>query len=203
MRNRIALVVSAILVVGLVVGLTTSASAGSGGSGDTGAKKKKKKTCKAGTHKVTVKKKNGKKKKKCVPDATAPTPAQPTTLSISPASADFGNAEHGGFDVCQPDPDPDCPTRAFTVTNSGGAPSGVPAASITEVLNPGGIGVEPPAFRVTANSCTAALPPGGSCSVTVKFAPQNNPGDEHFRSVLHVVASPGSDAQSTLDGMAL
>jgi hypothetical protein len=163
--------------------------------------KKKKKVCPAGTHKVTVKKKNG-KKKKCVADPTAPAPAA-TTLTISPTAADFGNAEHGGFDVCQPDPDPDCPTRAFTVTNSGGAPSGVPAASITEVANPGGIGVEPPAFRVTANSCTAALPPGGSCSVTVKFAPQNNPGDEHFTSTLHVVASPGSDAQATLDGMAL
>jgi hypothetical protein len=87
--------------------------------------KKKKKVCPAGTHKVTVKKKNG-KKKKCVADPTAPAPAA-TTLTISPTAADFGNAEHGGFDVCQPDPDPDCPTRAFTVTNSGGAPSGVPA----------------------------------------------------------------------------
>jgi hypothetical protein len=196
MRNRIALVVSAILVLGLMVGLTTSASAGAGGSGDTGAKKKKKKkVCPAGTHKVTVKKKNGKKKKKCVADPT--TPAQPTTLSINPTSFDFGTVNHGGFAVCQPDPDPDCPTHAFTVTNSGSAASGVPAASITIVSNP--VNTDPPAYQVSASTCTAALAPGATCTVTVKFAPNSNPTDPYV-SALHVVATPGSDAQATLSG---
>jgi hypothetical protein len=198
MRNRIALVVSAILVLGLMVGLTTSASAGAGGSGDTGAKKKKKKkVCPAGTHKVTVKKKNGKKKKKCVADAPVTTPAGPTTLSINPASFDFGTVPHGGFTACEPDPDPECPTHAFTVTNSGGAASGVPAASITIVSNP--VNTDPPAYQVSASSCTAALAPGATCTVTVKFAPNSNPTDPYV-SALHVVATPGSDAQATLSG---
>ena len=83
MRNRIAIVVSAMLVVGLVAGLATSAS----GAGDPGAAaaKKKKKVCPAGTHKVTVKKKNGKKKKKCVAD-TPTTPTGTAALKVSPTS---------------------------------------------------------------------------------------------------------------------
>jgi hypothetical protein len=196
MRNRFVLVVSAILVAGLMVGLTTSASAGAGSAaGQT--KKKKKKVCPAGTHKVTVKKKNGKKKKKCVADQVT-TPAGPTTLSISPTSFDFGDPEHGGFDACGPDPDPTCPTQAFTVTNSGGAPSGVPASSITITSNPNP--TDPPAYRVTASTCTAALAPGATCTVTVKFAPNSSPSDPYV-SVLHVVATPGSDAQATLTGI--
>jgi hypothetical protein len=195
--SRVVALLTAILLAVGMIALTTSAVAGSG-SGANAPKKKKKKTCKAGTHKVTVKKKNGKKKKKCVPDATTPTtPAAPTTLSINPTSFDFGTVSHGGFAVCQPDPDPDCPTHAFTVTNSGGAPSGVPAASITIVSNP--VNTDPPAYQVSASTCTAALAPGATCSVTVKFAPNSNPTDPYV-SALHVAATPGSDAQATLSG---
>jgi hypothetical protein len=74
----------------------------------------------------------------------------------------------------------------------------VPAVSITEVLNPeiGG----PPAFTQTGtNTCTAALAPGASCTVTVGFHPNSNAGDEHYSSVLHV-ATPGSDVTATLSG---
>jgi hypothetical protein len=196
MRNRFVVIASAILVLGLVVGLTTSASAGTGSSG--GKTKKKKKVCPAGTHKITVKKKNGKKKKKCVADPVTPAPpAAPTTLGISPTSFDFGSVSHGGFAVCQPDPDPDCPTQAFTVTNTGGAPSGVPAASITIVSNP--VTTDPPAYQVSASTCTAALSPGATCTVTVKFAPNSNPTDPYV-STLHVAATPGSDAQAMLSG---
>ena len=94
MRNRIALVVSAMLVVGLVAGLATSAS-GAGDPGAAAAKKKKKKVCPAGTHKVTVKKKNGKKKKKCVADTTTPTPTPgSTTLTISPTNFTYPDTQH-------------------------------------------------------------------------------------------------------------
>jgi hypothetical protein len=194
MRNRIAIVVSAMLMVGLFVGLTTSASAGAGDPGATAAKKKKKKTCPAGTHKVTVKKKNGKKKTTCVANATPTPPAATTTLAISPFIFTYPDTQHGG--AC---PGVNCPTQAFTVTNAGGAVSGVPATSITEVHNPeiGG----PPAFTVTANTCTAALPAGGTCTVTVGFHPNSNAGDQTYSSVLHVAAS-GSDAQATLSGFA-
>ncbi|HYC81872.1 MAG TPA: hypothetical protein VEB65_08800 [Solirubrobacterales bacterium] len=129
---------------------------------------------------------------------TMPTPVA-TTLAIDPASFDFGAVAHGGFGACVADPDPDCPTHAFTVTNTGGATSGVPTASILEIHNPeiGG----PAAFAVTANTCTAPLAPGASCSLTVKFAPNSNAGDEMFSSRLDVTASPGSTASSLLSGM--
>jgi hypothetical protein len=130
---------------------------------------------------------------------TPPAPPATTTLAIDPASFDFGTVAHGGFGACGADPDPDCPTHAFTVTNTGSATSGVPTASIVELHNSeiGG----PAAFAITANTCTAALAPGASCSITVKFAPNSNDGDEMFSSRLDVSASPGSAASSALSGM--
>jgi hypothetical protein len=128
------------------------------------------------------------------------TPPATTTLSIDPASFDFGSVPHGGFSACQPDPDPDCPTHAFTVTNSGAATSGLPTVSIVELHNSeiGG----PPAFAVTGSTCASPLAPGASCAITVKFAPNSNAGDELFSSRLEVTASPGSTASSALSGMA-
>ena len=196
--NRGAALAAAMLVAVGLTALVTSAVAGADSPAATAKTKKKKKVCKPGTHKITVKKKNGKKKKKCVPDTTQPTtPAGPTTLSINPTTVDFGDVEHGGFDGCGPDPDSSCPTQLFTVTNSGTAPSGVPAASITITSNPNN--TDPPAYQVTASTCTAALSPGATCTVTVKFAPNSSPPDPYV-SVLHVVATPGSDAQATLTG---
>jgi len=171
----------------VAVGLTALVASTVAGAADSGAKtKKKKKVCKPGTHKVTVKKKNGKKKKKCVPDAVAP--AGPTTLGITPTTFTFPDTQHG--DTSAP--------QAFTVTNTGGAPSGVPAASITETSNP--IPGDPPGFAVSANSCTAALPVGGSCTVSVVFQPTSNANPQPYTSVLHVVANPGSDVQASLTG---
>jgi hypothetical protein len=122
-----------------------------------------------------------------------------TTLAINPVSFDFGTVEHGGFGACGADPDPDCPTHAFTVTNAGGSTSGVPTASIVEIHNSeiGG----PAAFQIVANTCTSSLAPGASCSLTVKFAPNSNTGDEMFSSRLDVTASPGSTVSSALSGM--
>ena len=195
MRNRIALVVSAMLILGLLAGLTTSASAGAGDLGATVAKKKK--VCPPGTHKVVVKK-HGRKKRKCVQDATTPTPAPPTAaaLTISPATFTYPDTQHGG--AC---PGVNCPTNAFTVTNTGGTVSGVPATSITVVADPEDPD-GPPAFTATANTCTAALPVGASCTVTVGFHPNSNAGDQNYSSVLHVVATPGGDAQAALSGTA-
>lgn len=203
MRNRIAFVVSAMLMVGLLVGLTTSASAGAGDPGATAAKKKKK-VCPAGTHKVVVKKKNGKKKKTCVADTPVPTPttptpptppAPPTTLAISPTNFTYPGHNHTGAGAACGD----CPSQGFVVTNTGAAPSGTPSASLTEVTQPV-TGAHGLSFFVTANTCTAALPPGSSCIVTVLWAPESNAGDGHYVSVLHVSASPGTDAPATIDG---
>jgi len=197
MRNRIALVVSAMLLVALLVGLTTSASAGAGDQGATVAKKKKK-VCPAGTHKVTVKKKNGKKKKKCVADSTTPTPPPATTtLTISPTTFAFPDVQHG---TCSAPPDPDCTVQTFTVTNTGGAASGVAATSIVETNNP--IPGDPPGFVINGNTCTATVPPGGSCTVSAYFRPTSNANPQPYTAVLHVAATPGGDAQAALSGTA-
>jgi hypothetical protein len=135
------------------------------------------------------------------PPTTPPvTPPATTTLAVDQSSVDFGAAQHGGFGACQADPDPDCPTRVITVTNIGGAASGVPTASIVETRNPEGMPTA--AFQVVANTCTAALAPGASCAITVKFAPQSNAGDEIFASRLDVSASPGSAVSAVLNGEA-
>jgi hypothetical protein len=226
----------------LLVGLTSSASAGGGGQGTAGSggkgtgtkhgkcKKKSNGGAKSsatnnsnGNEKSSPKKKCGKKpeqgkstppSKPVTPPATPPAtppgtpPATPpvthpaaAALAINSASFDFGTAEHGGFEACGADPDPNCPTHAFTVTNTGGSTSGVPTASIVETRTPES-GVHPAAFQITANTCTAALAPGASCSITVKFAPNSNAGDLMFSSRLDVTAAPGSTVSSVLSGTA-
>jgi hypothetical protein len=177
---------SAMLIVGLVAGLTTSASAGASGTAVTAAKKKCSKKKKAASA----------KKKKCAkpvtpaPTPVPPVPPAPTTLAVTPTDFTFPTTEHG----TQSDP------QTFTVTNTGGAPSGVPTPSITETKNP--IPGDPPGFVAGAGTCTAALPPGGTCAVSVRFTPTSNAGDAEYKAVLHVNASPGSDAQATLTGTA-
>jgi hypothetical protein len=195
MRHRIVLLLSALAIVGLLAALAGSAIAGPGAT----AAKKKKKRCPAGTHKVVIKKKNGKKKRKCVPNAPGTvgsntgsgTATGTGSLTITPGTQDFGAVQHGGIASSSHD---------FTVTNTGSAASGVPSVGITEVHNPeiGG----PAAFSVTANTCTVALPAGGTCTITVKFAPNSNAGDQMFSSTLDVSASPGGTVQATLTGMA-
>jgi hypothetical protein len=178
-----------VVAVGLTALVSSAVAGADSGAAVAGGKKKKKKVCKPGTHKVTVKKKNGKKKKKCVAD-TPVAPAAPTTLGITPATFTFDDTEHG--DTSAP--------QAFTVTNTGGAPSGVPAASITETNNP--IPGDPPGFVVVANGCTAALPAGGSCAVSVVFQPTSNANPQPYTAVLRVTASPGSEATASLTGTA-
>jgi hypothetical protein len=195
--NRIVVLLTAMLVAVGLTALTMSAVAGAD-SGATVAKKKKK-TCPAGTHKVVIKK-HGKKKKRCVPNGTnqgnggTGGSSQTAALRISPASFTFPATQHGQVAPCAL-----CPTQAFTVTNGGGAASGIPAASITEIHNPeiGG----PPGYFITANTCTAAIAPGGSCSVTVQFRPNSNAGDEIYTSALHVIGTPGGDAAAQMTGM--
>jgi hypothetical protein len=203
----------------LLVGLTSSASAGNGekGAGAPAHGKCKKKS--NGNDRVGSKKRKCRKSQpgpgKKTPPAPVVTPPAPppvvtppappvvippamTTLAINPASFDFGTVAHGGFEACV-DPDPDCPTQAFTVTNTGGSTSGVPTASIVEIHNPETSPIA--AFEITANTCTASLAPGATCSLTVKFAPHSNAGDEMFSSQLDVSASPGSTVSSVLSGM--
>jgi hypothetical protein len=194
-RNRVVVLLTTLsFAVGLTA-LSTTAMAGNGDGKHHHHHHKKK--CPKGYHKEVVKKhgkvvkkKNGKPKKKCVKNHNGNSGSSAAKLTITPTSQDFGSVEHGTTDFTE---------HSFTVKNSGGTASGTPAASITEVHNPqvGG----PPAFSITANTCTAAIPPAGSCSLTLRFGNTSNAGDEMYSSVLHVVASPGGNAQAQLTGI--
>jgi hypothetical protein len=206
LTNRaVVLLTTALVAIGLT-GLSTTAMAGDGngngnGNGNGGHKKHKKKKCPKGTHKV-VTFKHGKKKKKCVADPIPPAPpATPgaAALVITPNAFTFPATQHGGFPCTGTGNH--CNTQAFTVTNAGKSASGVPVASITEVHNPE-TGSPPAAFQISPNGCTAALAPAATCTLTVQFAPNSNAGDQEFSSVLHVIASPGGDAQAQLAGHA-
>jgi hypothetical protein len=187
--------VVAVVAAALLVALPISAGAGSPGAS---VAKKKKKKCPAGTQRVVVKKK-GKKKKKCVPLPAGPAnPAAPTaSLAISPGGFVYPMINHG---ACNGTPgDADCTFKTFTVTNSGGAASGPLAVSLVEITQPV-MGVHSPGFAIGTNTCTGALPPGGSCSVSAVFLAPSNAGDGHYVSQLVVSGSPGGSPQATLDG---
>jgi hypothetical protein len=197
--------VGLLAVASLLIGLTTSASAGS--AGNQGKSPTPHKKCHKKKSNGSAKS-SGKRKCKKKPKQGSKTPAPPvvtppvvtppvvpppavTTLAINPASFDYGTVAHGGKSGS---------TQAFTVTNSGGATSGVPTASIVELHN--SESEKHAAFQITVNTCTAALAPGASCSLSVKFAPVSNAGDQMFSSRLDVTASPGSTASSVLSGIA-
>jgi hypothetical protein len=78
--------------------------------------------------------------------------AQPApALSITPASADFGIATVGSTTVA----------KTFEVKNTGG----VATAPLTVTTSTG-------EFTITANTCGGtSLAPGGTCSLSVQFAP--------------------------------
>ena len=191
--RRLGIVIVAALIAALSVGLVTSASAGNDGSATAAAgKKKKKKKCPAGTIKKVVVKKNGKRKRTCVPQPTSPTPGTTGTtaqLTVSPTSFTFSSVQHGQ----------QTPPQAFTVTNTGTASSGTPSPALIELTQPV-MGDHGPGYVISANSCGGALAPGGTCSVSVVFAPPSNAGDGRYTSNLEVTASPGNTAVSGLSG---
>jgi hypothetical protein len=164
MRNRVALIVSAILLLGLVAGPTASASVGA--AGRLVVVKKKKKRCPKGTHRVVVKRKDGTKKRKCVPkkrdgDETEPDDPLITAarLEMAPIHVTFPNTPVGGQSDAQ----------TFRLTNTGGSPSSVPSLSFSRVIDPAPGG--PPGFTVGANGCTSPLAPGAACSISMRFLP--------------------------------
>jgi hypothetical protein len=97
--NRAVALLTAMLVAVGLTALTMSAVAGAD-SGATVAKKKK--VCPPGTHKVTVKK-NGRKKAKCLPNSTTPTPTPTTpaatTVALSCVSCAPGDGQPVAFDL--------------------------------------------------------------------------------------------------------
>ena len=77
----------------------------------------------------------------------------PAALSISPTTFDYGQVPDGTASGDQ----------TFTVTNTGQAPSGTVALSLS--------GPNAGAFAIDGTTCGAALPGGGSCTIAVQFEP--------------------------------
>jgi hypothetical protein len=202
--NRLVVLLTALM---LAAGLTATTAIAGGEA--TVAKKKKKKRCPAGTHKVVIKKKkNGRiiKKRKCVPNATttptpptAPTPTPAPGQTLIPNTNSFtweGNTQHHAGLPC-----PACPTASFTFTNTASTGTGTLASSIQNILDP--IAGDDEAFFITGDTCAGtALAAGASCSVTITFSPPSNAGDGNYSAILHVIGSPGGDAQIGLAGHA-
>jgi hypothetical protein len=170
-------VIPRIVVALLIAAVGTSlVAATSPGASSTAAAKAKKRKCKKKKRKPTSTTAAAKKKRKCKKKRRPPAPAAPAALSISPASHDFGRAE----DVSPP--------FDFTVTNVGGQASGVPAVSLsgTHVID----------FEITGNTCTAPLPPLGSCTISVRAI--DNLGADPATAQLDVVAAPGGAISAPL-----
>jgi hypothetical protein len=204
--NRIVVLLTAAVVAIGLTGLTATAMAGNEAT-VAKKKKKKKKLCPPGTTRVVVKKKNkktGRVKKKvtCVanippkPVAPTPTPAPGQTLIPGTNSFTFPDTQHHADLPC-----PACPTQSFTFTNTGGTGTGTLASSIQNVLDP--VAGDSEAFFITGDTCSGtALAAGGSCSVTITFSPPSNAGDANYSAILHVIGSPGGDAQVGMAGHA-
>ncbi|NUR31563.1 MAG: choice-of-anchor D domain-containing protein [Catenulispora sp.] len=106
----------------------------------------------------------------------SPTPAH---LTISPATADFGQVPT------------DAPSAAqkFTVTNTGESASGQVVASL--------VGPNWPDYHIDGTTCGASVPGGGTCTVTAHFSPSAT-GNRY--AGLSVTAWPGSTATANLSG---
>lgn len=103
-------------------------------------------------------------------------------LSISPSTFDFGPTNPGASSSQQ----------TFTVTNTGQATSGPVSIALT--------GSNASAFTIDSNTCSAALPGGGTCTVSVHFT-AGTPGT--ITAGLSATASPGGTATAALQGEAL
>ena len=78
----------------------------------------------------------------------------------------------------------------FTVTNIGGASSGIPAASFSPLIA---------GFTFGTNTCTVALAPGASCDITVQFTAAATAGEAS--QSLVVTASPGGSTFASIVGV--
>lgn len=103
-------------------------------------------------------------------------------LSISPTTFDFGPTNPGASSSQQ----------AFTVTNTGQAASGAVSVALT--------GTNASAFTIDSNTCGAALPGGGTCTVSVHFT-AGTPGT--ITAGLSATSSPGGTATTALQAEAL
>ncbi|MCC6997681.1 MAG: choice-of-anchor D domain-containing protein [Deltaproteobacteria bacterium] len=112
---------------------------------------------------------------------TAPlsgTGLSPPALSLSPGTQNFGDVITGNNS-----------TQVFTLTNTGGVASGVPAASLG--------GADMGMFSVSSNTCTTTLAPAASCNIGVRFQPTSTGAKV---GTLNISATPGGAALAMLSG---
>jgi hypothetical protein len=101
----------------------------------------------------------------------------PAVLSVTPASGDFGSVGTGGLSN----------ELTFTVTNTGGAASGVVSVAPNSTQ-----------YQISSNGClNKTLAPGASCVVGVKFAPT---AVGVVKDRLNATASPGVSGGADLTG---
>ncbi|HET7701129.1 MAG TPA: choice-of-anchor D domain-containing protein, partial [Candidatus Limnocylindria bacterium] len=105
----------------------------------------------------------------------------PATLEIAPTVAPFGTVNVGTQAVI-----------SFTVRNTGGGVSGVPAVLLVPGLGNG--------MSIVGNGCASPLMPGATCPISVGFAPTTGGG---VTATLDVSAVPGGSVSAELSGSGL
>jgi hypothetical protein len=100
-------------------------------------------------------------------------------ITVAPATRDFGSVVIGAQSA----------PLTFTVTNTGGQVTGVPAATLT--------GAGASAFAIVGSTCTLTLAPGASCAIQIRFSPT---AIAATTAALGITASPGGSASASITG---
>lgn len=114
-----------------------------------------------------------------VPQVQAPlqgTGLSPAALVALSSAYGFGNVPTGS-----------ATTGTLTFRNTGGVATGAPSVT-TPLLAP---------FSITENLCASAVPPGQTCTVSVRFAPT---ATATSMDTLTLAANPGGNASTALSG---
>jgi hypothetical protein len=114
--------------------------------------------------------------------------ASASVAGVGQATASFAISSSRGFGAIAVGSHSDA---SLTLTNVGGVASGAPALSVT--------GANAGEFSTTT-SCAAALAPGGSCTIWVRYAPASAHAST---ATLGISASPGGTASTDLAGTAV
>ncbi|HEY3753461.1 MAG TPA: choice-of-anchor D domain-containing protein, partial [Pseudonocardiaceae bacterium] len=106
---------------------------------------------------------------------TFPSPAQPGALSASPSSVAFGDVASGATSAAQ----------TVTVSNPGSSAVSVSSVSTSAPFS-------------QTNTCGSSIAAGGTCTVSVKFAPTS--GGSQTGSLTVATSAPGSPLTVALTG---
>jgi Alpha-1,3-glucanase catalytic domain D1/F5/8 type C domain/Pectate lyase superfamily protein/Abnormal spindle-like microcephaly-assoc'd, ASPM-SPD-2-Hydin/Cep192 domain 4 len=104
-----------------------------------------------------------------------PNPAQPGSLTASPASLSFGDVPSGSTSAAQ----------TVTVSNPGSSAASVSSVSVSGPYS-------------QTNTCGSSIAAGGSCTVSVKFAPTS--GGSLTGALSVATSAPGSPLTVALSG---